>query len=53
MAIALRPRLTASKIRSRWGSHALALGARPGGVATAPAEPAVGDGAQGGGTPPP
>ena len=30
MAIALRPRLSASAISSRYGSHALALGARPG-----------------------
>ena len=30
MAIALRPRPSASTISSRYGSHALALGARPG-----------------------
>jgi hypothetical protein len=30
MAIALRPRRSASMISSRYGSHALALGARPG-----------------------
>src|SRR5688500_19951405 len=30
IAIALRPRPSASAIRSRYGSHALALGARPG-----------------------
>ena len=30
MAIALRPRRSASAISSRYGSHALALGARPG-----------------------
>ena len=30
MAIALRPRPSASMISSRYGSHALALGARPG-----------------------
>ena len=30
MAIALRPRPSASVISSRYGSHALALGARPG-----------------------
>ena len=30
MAIALRPRPSASPISSRYGSHALALGARPG-----------------------
>ncbi len=32
MATALRPQLTASAIRSRYGSHALALGARVGAV---------------------
>ncbi len=31
MAIAFRPRRTPSKISSRYGSHALAVGARPGG----------------------
>jgi hypothetical protein len=31
MAIALRPRASASAISSRYGSQALALGARPGG----------------------
>ena len=31
MAIALRPRPSASTMSSRYGSHALALGARPGG----------------------
>jgi hypothetical protein len=30
MAMALRPRPSASAISSRYGSHALALGARPG-----------------------
>src|SRR5438046_802447 len=30
MAIALRPRPSASRIMSRWGSHALACGLRPG-----------------------
>ena len=30
MAIALRPRPSASVISARYGSHALALGARPG-----------------------
>jgi hypothetical protein len=30
MAMALRPRRSASRISSRYGSHALALGARPG-----------------------
>jgi hypothetical protein len=35
MAIALRPRPSASAISSRYGSHALALGARPGGGAGA------------------
>ena len=30
MAMALRPRPSASMISSRYGSHALALGARPG-----------------------
>ena len=30
MAMALRPRRSASMISSRYGSHALALGARPG-----------------------
>jgi hypothetical protein len=30
MAIAFRPRPSASAISSRYGSHALALGARPG-----------------------
>ena len=30
MAMALRPRPSASTISSRYGSHALALGARPG-----------------------
>ena len=30
MAMALRPRANASAISSRYGSHALALGARPG-----------------------
>src|SRR5262245_7849813 len=30
MAMALRPRWSASLISSRYGSHALALGARPG-----------------------
>ena len=32
MAIALRPRPSASAISSRYGSQALALGARPGGT---------------------
>src|SRR5713101_9307816 len=32
MAIAFRPRPRASAISSRYGSHALALGARPGGA---------------------
>jgi len=31
MATALRPRASASAMISRYGSHALALGARPGG----------------------
>ena len=31
MPIALRPRASASTIPSRWGSHALAWGLRPGG----------------------
>ena len=31
MAMALRPRVSASAINSRYGSQALALGARPGG----------------------
>src|SRR5882672_6248146 len=30
IAVAFRPRLSASAISSRYGSHALALGARPG-----------------------
>src|SRR5579862_4648337 len=37
IAIALRPRAAASSMTSRYGSHALADGARPGcGVTTAP-----------------
>jgi hypothetical protein len=42
MAIALRPRRSASMISSRYGSHALALGARPGrGIAPTSADTSV------------